>query len=375
MMDLAESRNEWGPQSNPGPPDGNSGKMSKAHETVDRFLETIAGHPRPVVVMHDNPDPDAIASAWCLNYLVRATQQRDLPALAGGAITRAENRHLVSLLQPPIRLTEELPEGAGVVLVDCGIASTNQLASRSAEAFPLAVIDHHQHARETHANVPFMDVRTEIGACASIVAGYLMQRDLQPSVELATAVWYALRTETCAFENHYSPLDREVLVWATTFGSPRILAEIENAPLARSWFSDLALALQSTWQFADTALCLLPSADGVEIVGEVADLLIRAAGIHRVLCGVFLDDALYLSSRTSPAGGNATQLLLETLQGLGSAGGHRHRAGGKISRVEAGGRTARQLIGVLCDNWLTVNGIDGTRGERLVALKDIVENL
>ena len=72
-------------------------------------------------------------------------------------------------------------------------------------------------------------------------------------------------------------------------------SEIENAPLARAYFSDLVLALQGTQLFGETALCLLPKASGPETVGEVADLLIRCEGVSRVLCGGAIEDDLYVS--------------------------------------------------------------------------------
>src|SRR4029077_21275397 len=102
---------------------------------------------------------------------------------------------------------------------------------------------------------------------------------------LATAMLYAIHSETRGYETHYTALDREVVLWLTERADPGLLAEIESAPLSRAYYGDLFAALQCTRVFGDAALCLLPRAECAEIVGELADLLIRCRDIQRVLTG------------------------------------------------------------------------------------------
>jgi hypothetical protein len=158
-------------------------------------------------------------------------------------------------------------------------------------------------------------------------------------------------------------------------GEPALLAEIENAPLAREYFGDLLLALQSTFLYDDTAICFLPRAAGVEIVGEVADMLIRCAGVRRVLCAAIVRDDLLVSARTKPDADSAVKLLVKTLEGLGGAGGHAHRAGGKIVGVGHTSKQADEIHDQLRSRWLAACGVVRKRGSRLIAKREIVENL
>ena len=48
--------------------------------------------------------------------------------------------------------------------------------------------------------------------------------------------------------------------------------------------------MQRTFIYDDAALCFLQRASGAEIVGEVADLLVRGRGIRRVLCAAIIGD-------------------------------------------------------------------------------------
>jgi nanoRNase/pAp phosphatase (c-di-AMP/oligoRNAs hydrolase) len=324
-------------------------------------------------VTHDNPDPDAIATGWAVQWLVVEKLGKPARLIGGGEIVRAENRHMVKLLQPPIELVRELawPPRAGLVLVDCSSASQNHLFP-AGSVEPVAVIDHHPASRP-QKRPSFQDVRARSAASASMSASYLREQGLEPDRKLATALVYAIHTESRGNEIYYSRLDRAILLWLFRFADPGFLAEIENAPLAPEYFADLALALQGTFIYGDTALCLLPRANGPEIVGEVADLLIRCEGIRRVLCGAVVHEDIVLSARTHRGGEDAAALVRNTVEGIGFGGGHPHRAGGKIPG--RGPAVLEALQDELLTRWLIACGIDRQRGRHLIARQEIVENL
>jgi nanoRNase/pAp phosphatase (c-di-AMP/oligoRNAs hydrolase) len=259
------------------------------------------------------------------------------------------------------------------VLVDCGADATNHLLTRRGIE-PVAVIDHHVNGGPV-AHALFEDIRPDVAASATIVASYLREQQIEPGPKLATAMVYALRTETCGYETHFSELDRTTLPWLTERSEPGMLAEIVNAPLTREYFGDLLLALQNTFLYDDAALCFLPRAAGAEIVGEVADMLIRCQNIRRVLCAAIVGEDLLFSARTGKGCGSAVRLLVETLAGLGGGGGHAHRAGGKISGVGRGAKIADGLHEQLRGRWLAACGVKRKRGTRLIPKREIVEHL
>jgi len=316
-----------------------------------------------------------MAAGWGLYTLFQERLDCPVELVGGGAIVRAENRHMVELLNPPLHIVDKLEDDANTatILVDCTLGTTNHLVTRG-HVTPVAIIDHHS-CRKAPDHIPFTDIRPFVAATATIVASYLREQGIEPGVKLASAMLYAIRTETCGCETEHSPLDRAMVLWLTGRAEPGLIAEIENAPLARQYFSDLVLALQGTLLFNDTALCLLPKASGTETVGEVADLLIRCQGIRRVLCGGVIDEDLYVSVRTRQDDGSAVELLQTTLEGIGAGGGHAHRAGGKVVGIASGGRMTETLEQQLRDRWLSACGEDRHRAKRLIGLREIVENL
>lgn len=340
----------------------------------DRLLGIVSQHDQAVVVMHDNPDPDAIASGWGVKLLIETKLRLDVRLVGGGEIVRAENRHMVDLLQPPLELVHDItiPASAAVILVDCSPEGHNHLLSQ--RKYRTLVIDHHKHSPR-RMRLPFRDIRPRVAASASIVTGYLREQGVEPGPRLATALLYAIRTETRGCQTYYSRLDRSVLPWLTERANPSYLAEIEDAPLTPAYFGDLVLALQSTTIYGHTGFCLLPRANGPEIVGEVADLLIRCESIEQVLCGAVVHDDLVFSVRTQQAGPDAALLVQATLEGIGHGGGHGHRAGGKIPGLGGGEKIDQPIQDELRRRWLAACGVNAKSGVRLIAVEDIVENL
>ncbi len=72
----------------------------------------LSHYERFLVVMHDNPDPDVIAAAWSVLALIEDKLHKSTRIVGGGAIVRAENKHMVELLQPPIELVSEIAAAA-----------------------------------------------------------------------------------------------------------------------------------------------------------------------------------------------------------------------------------------------------------------------
>jgi len=343
----------------------------------ERLLRTLRDFDQTVLVAHDNPDPDAMATGWALWLLVRERIGHPVRLVAGGQVLRAENRQVVKLLKPPLELVERLPgqPRTAYVLVDCGPEATHHLLAASPRK-AAAVIDHHAETNSAcGSKAACVDVRPEAAASSSIAASYLREQGVRPSAELATALVYAMRTETRGVETAYSELDRRMLCWLTDFANPETLAQIENAPLPRRYYSDLVLALQNTRLHDDTAFCLLPQAAAPEIVAEVADLLVRGESVRKFFCAAVFDGDLLVSVRTSRDGGDATQLLLATLDGLGKGGGHGHRAGGKVPGLCHAEELPDDLAEGLLTRWLIACGLDNFRGSRLVPRRKIVQHL
>jgi nanoRNase/pAp phosphatase (c-di-AMP/oligoRNAs hydrolase) len=352
-----------------------SASNKKKAKRSDHFLETVDKYNEVLMVTHDNPDPDAIGAGWALVELVKKKLQKPARLVAGGAVIRAENLYLVRVLEPPIELVDRLryTKETAIVLVDCNLRADNHLLE-GGNIQPTAVIDHHEYSAADRKLAHF-DIRPNLGASATIATQYFYEQQLEPNKPLATALVYALQTDTHSAEATIARGDKWAYGWLISRADLQILRDIENAPLGSDWYADLFLAMENTFVYEDAALCFLPHAVSPEIIGEVADLLIRGEHINKVFCGAAIERAILISVRTTSEGGDASRLLQKTLGKLGHGGGHRHRAGGKLYTARKNGHVSEDLQAELRSRWLGACKVDQQRGMRLVPRREILHNL
>ena len=198
----------------------------------DRLLQVLAEYERVAVITHDTPDPDAIAAGWAVYVLVRERLKKAVRLIGGGAIVRAENVHMLKLLRPPLELLNKYaPEpGCAPVLVDCAPEGANHLLGGGVTQ-PVAVIDHHQSVR-LHVRVRYRDNRPRAAAAATMAAGYLREQAVQPSAELATAMLYAVRTESSGRYGPFARTDRGIITWLAERADHRVLARRQHGRTA-----------------------------------------------------------------------------------------------------------------------------------------------
>src|SRR5262245_38394194 len=84
------------------------------------FLAAI-DRPGPLVILpHDNPDPDALASAAALKYRAATLGEKEARIVLGGIVGRAENRAMLTYLNITLVPVSEVPFNGdtAVALVD-----------------------------------------------------------------------------------------------------------------------------------------------------------------------------------------------------------------------------------------------------------------
>lgn len=338
-----------------------------------RLLKVLGEYKSALIVAHDNPDPDAIASGWALSNLISKKLSIPTRLVSGGIIQRAENLKMVELLNPPLELLstiEERPDEA-VILVDSNPSLTNHLLHGS-PVKAAAVIDHHEP--ESTFRVKYRDIRPQLSSSAAILSSYYWELGVEPDPKLATALFYGIRTDMEG-RTTFGRIDQKALSWCTQFANLDTFRQIVAAPRSNEYYEDLVFALQNTFVYERSAVCFLPTASGPEIIGEVADMLIRAEAIDSLMCAALINDAVLVSTRTTPAGGNSLELTRKALKGLGYAGGHERRSGARIKLANHGNKLSESLQHDLRQRWLDSCKASATRGKRLVAKRAILENL
>lgn len=288
---------------------------------------------RWLVLTHDNPDPDALASAHILaNILARGFGQK-VTAAYGGIIGRAENREMVRSLHLPFSHIRHLSlkHYAHFALVDTQPRTgNNQLPPK---LVPDVVIDHHPVRRNTES-CPFHDVRPRYGATATILAEYLLASGVKPTHATATALIYAIRSETQDFARDYVGHDKQIYDVFFPRADHRLLARIQSPRLPLSFFGDIHEALERLEGLDTLILTHLGVIDQPDIVPQIADLLLRMEGKTWALATGQFGDRIYLSLRTTNPRADAGALMNRLVARRGKGGGHGRSAGGWIDAAK-----------------------------------------
>lgn len=301
-----------------------------------QLLDALAGKKRLLVLTHDNPDPDCIASGWALARVVKKSRVVPVAFAYAGIIGRSENRTLTEVLKVPIRPLDEvdLARFDAFALVDSQPETGNNSLPQG--VLPTVVIDHHP-CREKTREVPYYDVREEYGATASMLSEYLEAADVRVDRRLATALFYAIKSETQNLGRESSRADFRAFAKFFPLVDNIALSRIEHPPIPRAYFQMFDQAIAGTQTHGRVAVSRLGVVDNPDMVAQFADLLVRMEGVRWVFAmGRFEQDVL-VSVRTGLAHANAGRVVQQVVGRLGKAGGHGMMAGGKVQ----GGATTR----------------------------------
>jgi len=295
---------------------------------VVRFLDVFSDVEKALLLPHDNPDPDGLAGAFVLRELLRS-RGIDTTVAFGGMIGRAENRAMVRALDlDPVPLsTLDVSDYDGVALVDAQPGTGNNPVMAGAAI--RAVIDHHP-VTDAVANVRFVDIRPDYGASATIVTEYARDAGLKLSPALATALFYAIRSETQDLGREASPADREAYVELLMQADMQAVARIQRARVPREYFDAYLVGIREARLHGNVVMTDLGIVGSTDQVAEIADFLLRFREVTWSACLGRHGNVLAVSVRTTDPYAHAGHAIQRAIDGLGTAGGHGTMAGGQV---------------------------------------------
>ncbi|EMA61377.1 DHH family phosphoesterase [Halorubrum lipolyticum] len=299
-----------------------------ADEEPVRLLKTLRNLSGPLlVVAHDNPDPDAIASAL---GLVRVAESIGVPADAcyGGEIAHQENRAMVNLLDLSLRTFDEtdLDDYGGVALVDHSRAGINDSLP---EGHPVdIVVDHHPPRGPVDG--AFVDIRPDAGATSTLIEEYLSRLGIEPDRDLATALLYGIRIDTKDFTRSTSIPDFEAAASLSAFADESTLERVESPSVSPETLRVLARAIEGRDVRGSTVASCVGEIGDRDALAQAAERLLDLDGITVTFVFGYTDGVIYGSARSRGADLDVGELLRDALDPVGSAGGHATMAGAQV---------------------------------------------
>jgi nanoRNase/pAp phosphatase (c-di-AMP/oligoRNAs hydrolase) len=339
--------------------------LERSKTFSEGILAWVRSKGKILIIIHDNPDPDSLAAAMALRHLFVMKLNSDAVIAFSGTIGRSENIAMakeLEILLTPLSVVD-LDEFKVVCMLDTqpGTGNNSFPPDRKVDI----VIDHHP-IRETSKACRWADIREEYGVTATILYEYLIAQDIYIGTKMATALFYAIKSETQDLGREASRPDRDAYLRLFPLTNKKLLFEIGHPKLPVEHFLTIHKALEHTKIYESVLVVNLMDVVFPEVVAEIADFLIRLEGIETVLSIGHYNDEVILSMRTTSHYLNAGEVIKELVAGRGSAGGHGMTAGGKLDNVPFNHATLQEVEDLLTKKLLSALSIRYMPPHRLI---------
>src|SRR5262249_39917794 len=285
-----------------------------------RVREHFAGAERILILMQDDPDPDAIASAMALKALLGRSRV-SAPICTFGTITRPENVAMCRILDIEVQeiSAQALDQFDRVAMVD---VQPSFLEERFTGVD--LVIDHHPVEQPVHARIK--DITPSYGATSTIRVEYLRSVDVKITQRLATALLYGIKADTLGLERGGSKADLEAFTFLYMLANHNALRRIERPELSDAALDVLANGLAKRQIVKGVFFSHLGQVPTSDQIPQFADFGLQAERVEGagVSCGVGAGGNI--SVRNVGYVKSAGEVTRAAFGDLGSAGGHRTMA-------------------------------------------------
>jgi nanoRNase/pAp phosphatase (c-di-AMP/oligoRNAs hydrolase) len=271
------------------------------------------------------PDPDSIASAMVLKRLLWRVVSKVAIAYFG-KIQRLDNQVMVESVKAPLVKMSKInvEEFSRFALIDSQPHHSELFKDFKFDI----IIDHHPHRNKPDA--AYVDIRPEYGATATIMTEYLRVSKIPPSKTLATAILYAIKTDTSNFERGATGRDVEQFQYVFHYANRSLLSKIERSELR---IADLTLyrkAIKNMTITRNKVFTYLGNVTSPDICVQLADFFMRVHKISWSIIAGLNNETLIIIFRCDGQRKDAGKLAIELFAAFGSAGGHKGAARAEI---------------------------------------------
>src|SRR3954470_13038298 len=287
---------------------------------VQQYQRYFSDAERVLIMLHNEPDPDAMASGLALRNVLRRTKTTAIIGAIQG-VTRPENVRMVNLLDIHVEpiTPEALKEYDRIAMVDVQPHYFGDLIDRVD-----LVIDH--HPEQPGYTAVFKDIRPDYGSTSTILTEHLRAVDVNISERTATAMLYAIKSDTLFFNRQTNRVDLEAFSYLYPLADAALVRKMEGAEITLERL-DYVLKAFRGGALADQVFCaFLGTSPREDFIPYVADFFLQLEDAKWTVIAGIVGDSLVVSVRNLGYSKNAGEFARRFFSDIGSAGGHRAMA-------------------------------------------------
>ncbi|MFQ5887478.1 MAG: DHH family phosphoesterase, partial [Candidatus Hydrothermarchaeales archaeon] len=302
-------------------------EISRKFKSIKDILTGMTG--KMGIVIHNNPDPDAIASALTLKRIAEG-YAKTVDIIYGDEIGHEENKALVNLMGMELinaSKVDDFRKYSKIALIDTAIPATNNPLPK--DITPDIVIDHHQINLD-EVKAKYVDIRPDTGATSTILTEYAKYLEKDLDRELATALLYGIKTDTQDFTRGTTPADLRAVATLYPYADHDLIAKIGTPPMLLETLDVLGTAIKNRRVEGSYLLSNVGFIRDRDVLPQAADYLLNLEGISTVVIYGVGGGAIHISSRNKDVRINLGKLMEKAFGDIGQAGGHGTAAAAKL---------------------------------------------
>jgi nanoRNase/pAp phosphatase (c-di-AMP/oligoRNAs hydrolase) len=295
-----------------------SRSMTRAR--VQQYQRYFADADRVLILLHNDPDPDALASGLALRNLLRRTKTTAIMGAMQG-VTRPENLRMANMLD--IHVEQITPasyqEFERIATVDVQPHYFGGLLTRAD-----LVIDH--HPEQPGYSAVFKDIRADYGSTSTILTEHLRAVDVNISERTATAMLYAIKSDTLFFARHTNRVDLEAFTFLYPLADAALIRKMEGSEITLERLDYVKRASQTGILREQVFSAFIGEAPREDFIPYTADFFLQLEDVKWTIVAGVVSGSLILSVRNLGYSRNAGEFVKRWFGDIGSAGGHRSMA-------------------------------------------------
>jgi nanoRNase/pAp phosphatase (c-di-AMP/oligoRNAs hydrolase) len=287
---------------------------------VAQYQRYFSDAERVLILLHNDPDPDALASGLALRNVLHRTKTTAIIGAVEG-VTRPENLRMVNLLDIHVEAVtpDSVREYSRVAMVDVQPHYFGGLIDHAD-----LVIDH--HPEQPGYTAVFKDIRPDYGSTATVLTEHLRAVDVNISERTATAMLYAIKSDTLFFTRQTNRVDLDAFSYLYPLADATLIRKMEGAEITSERL-DYVLKAHLGGILSDQVFCaFLGSMPREDFIPYVADFFLQLEDVKWTVIAGIVNDSLVVSVRNLGYTKNAGEFVRRFFAEIGSAGGHRAMA-------------------------------------------------
>jgi nanoRNase/pAp phosphatase (c-di-AMP/oligoRNAs hydrolase) len=295
-----------------------SRSMTRAR--VQQYQRYFADADRVLILLHNDPDPDALASGLALRNLLRRTKTTAIIGAMQG-VTRPENLRMANMLDIHVEqvTSASFEQFERIATVDVQPHYFGGLLDRAD-----LVIDH--HPEQPGYSAVFKDIRADYGSTSTILTEHLRAVDVNISERTATAMLYAIKSDTLFFARHTNRVDLEAFTFLYPLADAALIRKMEGAEITLERLDYVTRASQGGIMKEQVFSAFVGEAPREDFIPYTADFFLQLEDIKWTIVAGLVNDSLIISVRNLGYSRNAGEFVKRWFADIGSAGGHRAMA-------------------------------------------------